>query len=86
MNFKPLGDRLLVKSVEESNTTASGIIIPDNAKEKPNQAEVVAVGNDVEDVKVGDTVVFGKYSGTELSLEGTAYIVLDLSDVLGVIS
>ena len=86
MNFKPLGDRLLVKTVEEANTTASGIIIPDNAKEKPNRAEVVAVGSEVEDVNVGDTVVYGKYSGTELVLDGSDYIVLELSDVLGVIS
>jgi chaperonin GroES len=86
MNFKPLGDRLLVKAVEESNTTASGIIIPDNAKEKPNRAEVVAIGSEVEDVKVGDNVVYGKYAGTELVLEGSEYMVLELSDVLGVIS
>ena len=86
MNFKPLGDRLLVKTVEEANTTASGIIIPDNAKEKPNRAEVVAVGSEVEDVNIGDTVVYGKYSGTELVLDGSDYIVLELSDVLGVIS
>ena len=86
MNFKPLGERLLVKSVEESNTTASGIIIPDNAKEKPNRAEVLAVGSEVEDVKVGDTVVYGKYAGTELSLDGENYIVLELGDVLGVIA
>ncbi len=86
MNFKPLGDRILVKTVEESNTTASGIIIPDNAKEKPNRAEVIAIGTDVEDVKVGDTVVYGKYSGTELVLDGNDYIVLEVSDVLGVIA
>ncbi len=86
MNFKPLGDRLLVETVAEANTTASGIIIPDNAKEKPNRAKVVAIGSEVEDVEVGNTVVYGKYSGTELALEGTDYIVLDLSDVLGVIS
>jgi len=86
MNFKPLGDRLLVKTLEASNTTESGIIIPDNAKEKPSHAEVMAIGTDVEDVTVGDTVVYGKYSGTELALEGKEYIVLELSDVLGVIS
>jgi len=85
MNFKPLGERILVKMVEEPNTTASGIIIPDNAKEKPNRAEVVAASSEVEDVKVGDTVVYGKYSGTEIVLDGSEYIVLDLSDVLGVI-
>ena len=86
MNFKPLGDRLLVKTLEESTTTASGIIIPDSAKEKPNHAEVIAIGSEVEDVTVGNTVVYGKYSGTELTLDGTEYIVLELSDVLGVIS
>jgi chaperonin GroES len=61
MNFKPLGDRLLVERVEEVNTTASGIIIPDNAKEKPSRGKVLAIGSDVEEVKVDDTVVFGKY-------------------------
>ncbi|WP_304546038.1 co-chaperone GroES [Sulfurimonas microaerophilic] len=86
MNFKPLGERILVKSVAESNTTASGIIIPDNAKEKPNRAEVMAIGSEVKEVNVGNTVVFGKYAGTELALEGQDYIVLELSDVLGVIS
>ena len=86
MNFKPLGERILVKSVEESNTTASGIIIPDNAKEKPNRAEVIAVGSEVKDVNVADVVVFSKYSGTALALDGQDYIVLELADVLGVIS
>ena len=85
MNFKPLGERVLVQRVEETNTTASGIIIPDNAKEKPSQAKVVAISSEVEDVKEGDTVVFGKYSGTELTLEGVEYLVLDTSDILGVI-
>jgi chaperonin GroES len=86
MNFKPLGDRLLVKRVEEATTTASGIIIPDNAKEKPSRANVIAVGEEVEGVNVDDTVVFGKYSGTELSLDGDDYLVLELSDILGVIA
>ncbi|MEN4053915.1 MULTISPECIES: co-chaperone GroES [Sulfurimonas] len=86
MNFKPLGDRVLVERVEETNTTASGIIIPDNAKEKPSQAKVVAVSSEVEDVKEGDVVVFGKYSGTELALEGKEYLVLETSDILGVIA
>jgi chaperonin GroES len=86
MNFKPLGDRVLVERVEETNTTASGIIIPDNAKEKPSQAKVVAVSSEVEDVKEGDVVVFGKYSGTELALEGKEYLVLEISDILGVIA
>jgi chaperonin GroES len=86
MNFKPLGERVLVKAVEESNTTASGIIIPDNAKEKPNRAEVVAVSTEVQNINVGDTVVYGKYAGTELALEGTNYMVLEVSDILGVIA
>ncbi|QOR62318.1 co-chaperone GroES [Sulfurovum sp. ST-21] len=85
MNFKPLGDRLLVERVEEVNTTASGIIIPDNAKEKPSQGKVLAIGSDVEEVRVDDIVVFGKYSGTELALDDKEYLVLELSDVLGVI-
>jgi len=86
MNFKPLGDRLLVERVEETNTTASGIIIPDNAKEKPSRAKVLAIGNDVEDINVDDIVVFGKYAGTELSLDSKEYLVLEVSDVLGVIA
>ncbi len=86
MNFKPLGDRVLVERVEETNTTASGIIIPDNAKEKPSEAKVIAVSSEVEDVKVGDKVVFGKYSGTELVLEGKDYLVLDTSDILGIVA
>ncbi len=85
MNFKPLGDRLLVERVEEVNTTASGIIIPDNAKEKPSQGKVLAIGSDVEEVNVGDTVVFGKYAGTELILDDKEYLVMELSDILGVI-
>ena len=86
MNFKPLGDRVLVQRVEETNTTASGIIIPDNAKEKPSEAKVIAVGSEVEEINVNDVVVFGKYSGTELTLEGDDYLVLDTSDILGVIA
>ena len=84
MNFKPLGDRVLVERVEETNTTASGIIIPDNAKEKPSEGKVLAVGSDVEEVKEGDIVVFGKYSGTELVLDGNEYLVLEVSDILGI--
>ncbi len=85
MNFKPLGDRLLVERIEEETTTASGIIIPDNAKEKPSRGKVLAIGSDVEEVKEGDTVVFGKYSGTELVLEDKEYLVLEVSDVLGIV-
>jgi chaperonin GroES len=86
MNFKPLGERVLVQRVEESNTTASGIIIPDNAKEKPSQAKVVAVSGEVKDLQVDDLVVFGKYAGTELVLEGKDYLVIETSDILGVIA
>ncbi|MCB4751252.1 MAG: co-chaperone GroES [Sulfurovum sp.] len=86
MNFKPLSKRLLIERVEEANTTASGIIIPDNAKEKPSRGNVLAVGNDVEDIKVKDIVVFGKYAGTELILDNKEYLVLEVSDVLGVIA
>jgi len=86
MNFKPLGDRLLVERVEEATTTASGIIIPDNAKEKPSKGKVLAIGSDVEDVNVDDIVVFGKYAGTDLVLDDKEYLVLEVSDVLGVIA
>jgi chaperonin GroES len=86
MNFKPLGDRLLVQRVEEAKTTASGIIIPDNAKEKPSRGNVIAISDEVEGVSVDDTIVFGKYAGTELTLDGTEYLVLELTDILGVIA
>ena len=86
MKLKPLGDRLIVKAVEEEETTASGIVLPDTAKEKPQTAKVVAVG-DGEEVKVGegDVIVFAKYSGTEISLDGEDYMILDADDILGVV-
>ena len=86
MNFKPLGERVLVERLVEDTKTASGIIIPDNAKEKPLMGVVKAIGSEVKDVKVNDKVVFGKYSGTEVKLEGTEYLILKLEDVLGVIA
>ena len=86
MNFTPLGKRVLVKRVEETNTTSSGIIIPDNAKEKPSRATVVAVSSEVTEVKDGDEVLFGKYSGNEVALDGETYIVLDTDDVFGIIA
>ena len=86
MNFKPLGKRILVERLEEDTKTSSGIIIPDNAKEKPLMGVVKAIGSEVKDVKVNDKVVFGKYSGTEVKLEGTEYLILKLEDVLGVIA
>ncbi|WP_119069383.1 co-chaperone GroES [Rubrobacter indicoceani] len=94
MNFKPLGGRALVKLIEREQTTASGIVLPDTAKEKPQTAEVVAVGEGKLDdsgkrvaveVKQGDVIVFAKYSGTEISLEGTDYMILDSDDILGVV-
>ena len=86
MNFKPIGERVLVERLEKKKKTASGIIIPDNAKEKPLMGVVKAIGSEVKDVKVNDKVVFGKYSGTEVKLEGTEYLILKLEDVLGVIA
>ena len=86
MNFKPLGERVLVERLEEDTKTASGIIIPDHAKEKPLEGIVKAIGSEVKDVKVNDKVVFGKYSGTEVKLDGKEYLILKLEDVLGVIA
>lgn len=85
MNFQPLGKRVLVERLEEATTTASGIIIPDNAKEKPSSGTVVAVSDKVNTVEVGDKVVFGKYSGSELTLNGKTYLVIATSDLLGII-
>lgn len=85
MNFQPLGNRVLVKRVEEATTTMSGIIIPDNAKEKPSRGEVVAVSKEVEVLQNGNQVLFGKYTGNEVSFEGTKYIVLDVEDIFGII-
>jgi chaperonin GroES len=86
MKFKPLGDRALVKLVEREETTPSGIVLPDTAREKPQTAEVVAVGEG-EEVKVseGDVIVFAKYSGTEINLNGEEYMILDADDILGVV-
>lgn len=88
MSFQPLGNRILVERVEEPAKTASGIIIPDNAKEKPLEGNVVAVSKEVEEegkIKAGERVVFAKYSGTEIALEGKEYLILNTDDVLGII-
>ena len=89
MNFRPLHDRVLVRRAEAETKTASGIIIPDNAKEKPQKGTVVAVGNGKKDepltVKVGDTVLYGKYGGTELKLEGKDYLMMRESDILAIV-
>ncbi|MCF6310730.1 MAG: co-chaperone GroES [Sulfurimonas sp.] len=85
MNFQPLGKRVLVKRVEETNTTASGIIIPDSATEKPSQGEVVAVSKDVSEVACGNVVLFGKYTGNEVSLGADKFLVLETDDIFGII-
>ena len=88
MAFKPLANRVLVEREEEVTTTASGIVIPDNAKEKPLQGKVLAVGPDAidEGISEGDTVVFGKYTGTEINLDGKELLILNSDDILGIIS
>ena len=89
VNIKPLADRVLVEPAPAETKTASGIIIPDNAKEKPQKGTVVAVGNGKVDepltVKVGDTVLYGKYGGTDLKLDGTDYLMMRESDILAII-
>lgn len=85
MNFQPLGKRVLVKRVEETNTTVSGIIIPDNAKEKPSRGEVVAISKEVTELENGNQVLFGKYAGNEVSFEGEKYMVLEVEDIFGII-
>lgn len=95
MNFRPLHDRVLVKRVESEEKTAGGIIIPDTAKEKPMEGEVVAVGSGTRndsgglvplDVKVGDRILFGKWSGTEIKVNNQDYLVMKESDVMGIIN
>ncbi len=88
-NIKPLADRVLIEPAAAETTTASGIIIPDTAKEKPQKGTIIAIGKGTKDekmtVKVGDTVLYSKYAGTELKLEGTDYLIMRESDVLAVI-
>lgn len=88
MNFQPLGERILVERVEEATKTATGIIIPDNAKEKPLYGKVVAISNEVKEkkeVSLKDTVVFAKFAGSEITVENKKYIVMNLEDVLGIL-
>ena len=94
MSFRPLHDRVLVRRIESEDKTAGGIIIPDTAKEKPQEGEVVAVGAGTRDdngklvaldVKAGDTVLFGKWSGTEVKIDGEDLIIMKESDILGII-
>lgn len=89
MNIKPLADRVLVLPAPAEEKTVGGIIIPDTAKEKPLKGEVVAAGNGTKDeemiLKVGDQVLYGKYSGTEIEFDGTKYLIMRQSDVLAVL-
>ena len=94
VKIKPLGDRLVVKAVSGETTTKSGLFLPDTAKEKPQEGEVLAVGHGKRlesgelvalDVKVGDRILFGKYSGSETKLDGVEYIIMREDDVLGIL-
>ncbi len=94
MNFKPLHDRVVVRRIEEDEKTAGGIIIPDAAKEKPSEGEVISVGAGARDergelitldVKAGDRVLFGKWSGTEIKLDGEELLIMKESDIMGII-
>ena len=94
MNLRPLYDRIVVKRSEEQETTRKGIIIPDSAKEKPQEGEVMAVGHGKRlddgtlvalDVKIGDRILFGKYSGSDTKLAGTEYLIMREDDVLGIL-
>ena len=94
MNIRPLYDRIVVKRIEEQETVKGGIIIPDSAKEKPQEAEVIAVGNGKRgddgkliplEVKVGDRILFGKYSGNDIKIDGEEYLILREDELLGVL-
>jgi len=94
MTLRPLYDRILVKRIEEQETPRNGIIIPDSAKEKPQEGEVIAVGHGKRledgklvalDIKAGDRILFGKYSGSDTKLDGTEYIIMREDDVLGIL-
>jgi chaperonin GroES len=95
MDIRPLHDRVVVKRIEENETMIGGLYIPDSAKEKPQQGEVVAVGNgkrddsgkvNALDVKVGDRILFGKYSGSDIKLDGTEYLIMREDEILGVLT
>ncbi len=86
MGFKPLGDRVFVKFLEEMEKTAGGIYIPDAAKEKPQKGKIEGVGKDVEEVKVGDIILFDKYSGSKIKMDGDEYLIIKEEDILGIAS
>lgn len=89
LKIKPLADRVIIQAADAETKTASGIIIPDTAKEKPQQGKVVAVGSGKKDepvtVKVGDSVLYGKYAGTEINIEGREYLIMRESDIFAVV-
>lgn len=94
MGYKPLGDRLLIKPKESEEKTKSGIVLPDSAKEKPQEGEVIAVGEGARDengkripmeVKVGDVVLYSKYAGTEVKIDGEEHLIIKESDVLAIV-
>ncbi len=92
MNIKPLGERVLIKAIEAQETTKSGIVLPGSAKEKPQMAEVVAVGAGIsndekkkDEIKKGDKIIFAKYAGNEIKLDGKDYTILKLNEILAVV-
>lgn len=92
MNLKPIGERVVIKKVEAKKTTASGIVLPESAQEKPQYAEVVAISDDIlnddkkkDSIKVGDKVIYSQYSGTEVKLDEEEYIVIKYTDILAVV-
>lgn len=90
LNIQPLADRVIIEAAPAEEKTASGIIIPDTAKEKPQQGTVVAAGSGLKDepmtVKVGDTVLYGKYSGTEINIEGNDYLIMKEADIYAIVN
>jgi len=85
LKFKPLKERVFVSYTEEAEKTAGGIYLPDTAKEKPQKGKVEAIGSEVKEVKVGDVVLFDKYSGSKINIEGTEYLILKEEDILGIL-
>ena len=85
MNVKPLKDRLFVKYSEEDEKTPGGLYIPDTAKEKPQRGEVQAIGSEVKDIKVGEKILFDKYSGSKINIDDIEYLIIKEEDVLGII-
>jgi len=85
MKFKPLKDRVFVSYSEEGEKTAGGLYIPDSAKEKPQKGKIEAIGSEVKEVKVGNTVLFDKYSGSKVNMDGTDYLIVKEEDILGIV-